>query len=501
MNNLMKTVMASVVWLMAGTTGYAQINELPRSVPEAEGVESGLIMDFFDGMMGMPQTEIHSIMVLRHGKVIAEMYAAPFEPEYGHTVFSASKTFTSAAIGIAIGENRLRVTDRVASFFPELLPERISDDLAEMTIHDLLIMGSCINLDQTVRGLESDWLKAYFAKGTQKPGEKFRYDSIATYTLSAIIQKVTGMTLLDYLKIKLFEPLGIKDVNWEISPDGITTGGWGLHIQSESLAKFGQLLLDKGMWNGERIISEEWVGEMMKNHIDTGTCGYGYQMWVEGYPGTARADGAYGQYVIVVPAKDMVFVVTELTTVIGNGSLQKNLIWDLIPKISDGALPPSKEYAKLARKSSDYALPKMKGKSTSSLSRHYNNRTYTLEENYLGWDKISFSFGKNLITAHITERDGNTFNMVFGHNTWEKTTISTCPPAPLVQYPNQLKGLDVTFMTAGNYAWPAKDSLRLKVYYVNWISSIDITVRFEDSGIIMNVTQMFDQHTFIKGAL
>ncbi len=495
----MKHILTAILWIILAVAASAQTHELPRSNPEAEGVESGLIMEFFDGLMKLPQTEIHSVMVMRHGKVIAEMYPEPFSPDYGHTVFSASKTFTSAAIGIAIDENLLRVTDRAAAFFPELLPDEVSDNLAEMTIHDLLIMGSAINLDQTVRGLEGDWLKTYFAKSTSKPGSEWRYDSIATYTLSAIIQKVTGMTLFDYLKIKLFEPLGIKNAAWEISPDGITAGGWGLHIQSESLAKFGQLLLNKGVWEGKRIISEEWVNLMMKEHISTGTCGYGYQMWVEGYPGTARADGAYGQYVIVVPAKDMVFVFTELTTIIGNGSTQKAMVWDFIPKVQADTLPASQDYAKLVKKSHEYAHPKIKGSSKPRLPKDYAGRTYTLEDNYLGWRNIGFEFRKDMTIVNIKDKDGNESDLAFGYNSWETHTLSTCPPPPLVQYPDQLNGLDVTFMTAGNYAWTAKNLLRMKLFYVNWISSMDIYVHFENGGILLEVTQMFEEPVVIKG--
>ncbi len=496
----MKRGLAVAVGVMAAAVvGYAQTNELPRSCPEAEGVESGLIGEFFEELMELPQTEVHSVMVMRHGKVIAEMYPEPFSAEYGHTVFSASKTFTAVAVGIAVDENLLRVTDRAAGFFPELMPEEISDNLAEMTIQDLLTMSSAITLDETVRGLEKDWLKTYFSKETHKPGTEWRYDSIATYTLSAIIQKVTGMTLFEYLKIKLFEPLGIREAAWETSPDGITVGGWGLHIQSESLAKFGQLLLDKGVWNGERIISEEWVEQMMADHINTGTCGYGYQMWVEGYPGTARADGAYGQYVIVVPAKDMVFVFTELTTIIGNGSAQKALVWDMIPKIGDEVLPTSEDYEELVRRSEEYALPMMRGRAKSSLSKGYEHREFVLDDNYLGWEGISFEFGKERVMARIRERGGNVFEVPFSYGSWEKAVVGTTPPPPLVQYPNQLDGLGVAFMTAGNYAWVSKSHLRLKMYYVNWISSLEVNVHFEGEGIRLEVGQMFEEAVRVMG--
>ncbi len=493
----MKRISLAILGLSFLISIHAQTYDLPRSTPEAEGVESKLIMDYFENLMNLPKTEIHSVMVLRHGKVIAEIYPEPFAPEYRHTVFSASKTFTAIAVGIAIDENRLRVTDRVASYLIEHLPEEISDNLARMTVHDLLIMSSGIVPETNMRDHETEWLKTYFAKEVLLPGEKFRYDSIPTYMLSAIVQKVTGMTCFEYLKTKMFEPMNITDIGWEISPEGITVGGWGLHVQSEALAKMGQLLLNKGVWNGKRIVSAEWTEEMMKSHIDTGFCGYGYQMWVQGPEGTARADGAYGQFSVVVPSKDMVLVVTEFSMAEGNP--QTNSMWRMIPQINDEILVPGKDYKLLCKKMEEYSLPKMEGKASSSLSKVYNGRTFKLEENYLGWESISFNFGKNLVTAHITEKDGKEYDIAFGHKTWEKSTINTYPPYPLIQAMDRFKGIDCPFLAAGNYAWASKDSMKMKIYYVNWISSLELDVRFEDEGISLTITRYFDQHTTVKG--
>lgn len=163
-------------------------------------------------------------MVLRHGKVIAEAYPAPFAPEYRHTVFSCSKTFVGAAVGLAISENRLRLTDRVASFFPDQLPDSISANLADMTVRNLLNMTSGVTPDWNMRNVRTDWIKGYLGKQVKVPGEHFDYDSMSSYILSAIVQKVTGMKVLDYLRMKLFEPMHITDISWEASPEGINTG-------------------------------------------------------------------------------------------------------------------------------------------------------------------------------------------------------------------------------------------------------------------------------------
>ena len=237
----MKKLFLTISLAFGLLSAEAQTGDLPRVAPEQAGVKSKQVVAFFDSLMSFPKTDIHSAIVMRHGKVIGEIHPAPFKAEYGHTLFSCSKTFTSAAIGIAIGEHRLKLTDRLATFFPEYLPKEVSEWLSDITIEDLLTMRSGFVFFDEVRSEHLDWGKTYLNHPMNcKPGTKFQYDSLDTYLLSAIIQKVTGMTLLEYLKPRLFEPLHIEKVKWEVSPEGINTAGWGLYLQSESLAKFGQ---------------------------------------------------------------------------------------------------------------------------------------------------------------------------------------------------------------------------------------------------------------------
>ena len=259
-----KYILLSLLFcLLLGNTAYSQINELPRSTPEQEGVPSAIVSALLDSLFNIPQTDIHSVMMLRHGKVIAEVYPEPFKAEYQHTLYSCSKTFVSTAVGLAVDANLLRVTDRVATFFPDKLPTEVSPELASMTIHDLLIMASGIDPDGNLRANNTYWIKPLLAKPVKTPGKQFKYDSLCTYLLSAIVQQVTGKTVLAYLQEKIFADLHINKVSWEESPEGVTTGGWGLYLQPESLAKMGQLLLQKGQWNGKQLISETWVSQMM----------------------------------------------------------------------------------------------------------------------------------------------------------------------------------------------------------------------------------------------
>ena len=253
----MKRILLAIAFVALTLGANAQINDIPRSTPEEQGVPSKALIELFDAMHNMEQTDIHSMIVMRHGKVVGEFYPAPFAPQYQHTQYSSSKTLVSLAAGMAIDENRLRLTDRVATFFPEYLPDSICTNLADMTVRDLLTMQSGIKPDWGMRAKTTEWIKTFLGKPVpNKPGEVFAYDSMVTYMISAIVQKVTGKTVLEYLKEKMFSHMGVTVVNWEESPEGINTGGWGLHIQSESLAKVGQMWLDGGVWNGKQIVSK-----------------------------------------------------------------------------------------------------------------------------------------------------------------------------------------------------------------------------------------------------
>lgn len=487
--------------LLASLSVRAQINELPRSTPEAEGVPSKAIAALFDSLTALPQTDIHSVMVLRHGKVIAEIYPAPFAPQYRHTMYSCSKTFVGAAVGLAIADNRLRLTDRVGAFFPDLLPDSVSDNLAAMIVRDLLTMTSGITTDWNMRSLTPDWIRTYLAKPVQTPGKKFDYDSMCSYLLSAIVQKVTGMTLFDYLKLKLFTPMNITDVAWEISPEGVNTGGWGLYIQSESLAKFGLLLLNHGVWEGKKLLPAAWVEQMTSKQVEDTGDDYGYQMRMCEYPGAVRLDGALGQYVLIIPDKDMVVVITECMLIDGN--TQRRLVWNrLLPHVTDQILTPGKDYKLLQKKQFAYQLPLVKGKANSSVAQEYAGKRIALEQNKYDWQSLSLQFKPKEVVMTVTDKTGSTYDLLFGYKQWLKTSIEAYPPYSVTAV-GALKGIEGPFWVAGSYAWPSSSVLQLKAHYVNWISALGITFRFEGDSLLLNVTEnfTFGDGITIKGSL
>ena len=233
------------------------------STPEAQGVSSQGILDYLEAIRASTH-EFHSIMIARHGQVIAQGWWNPYRPEYPQMLYSLSKSFTSTAVGLAVAEGKLKVTDKVVSFFPDKLPQEVSPNLAALSVKDLLTMsvGHAEDSTGTLWGKE-DWVRQFLSLPIPNPpGTKFLYNSGATYMLSAIVQKLTGQKILDYLRPRLFQPLGIEDATWETCPRGINTGGWGLKLRTEALARFAQLYLQKGIvWNGKQIIPAAWVEE------------------------------------------------------------------------------------------------------------------------------------------------------------------------------------------------------------------------------------------------
>ena len=482
------------IGLMASLSANAQTNELPRSTPEEQGVPSKALVALFDSLHALPLTDMHAVVVMRHGKVIGEMYPKPYAPEYRHTMYSCSKTFVGIAVGLAIEDNRLRLDDRVAAIFPELLPDSVSKDLADMTVRHLLTMASGVKPDWNMRSRGKEWIRTFLSKPVEAPGTKYAYDSMVSYMLAAVVQKVTGKKLTEYLQERVFTPMNVTEWAWEESPEGVNTGGWGVHIQPESLAKFGQLILNEGRWEGKQLVSAEWIREMCKKHRETGREVYGYHIWhCGGHDGAVRADGALGQYVISVLDKDMVVVMTEAT--LGNGRDQRRLIWDvLLPHIQDESLPANKkDYQKLLKKQDGYKLAEVKGKASSAFASNWENKTIELGKNTFGWKSLKLNFGKKEVTMTVTETSGKTYELTFGYQQWMTTTFDAYPPYSITPI-DRFKGLEGPYYASGSYAWISKEELQLKAHYVNWVSALEMTFRLKEGGEV----ELHVQTNYIK---
>ena len=470
-------MIAAVATMMSLAAGAQTM--LPRSTPAAEGVEAKAITNFFDSLMTLDQTTMHHVMVLRHGKVIAEMHPAPFRQADVHTLYSESKTFTSLAVGLCVDDGLLRVTDRVINFFPGDVPDTISQNLADMTIRDLLTMTAGIKPDWNFRAVSLDWEKTFLAKWVaHKPGTKYQYDSMATYMLSAIVQRVTGKTVLQLLQNRLFDAMDIHDAQWELSPKGVCTGGWGLRISAESQVKMGQLLLQKGMWNGRQLISQNWVEEASKKQVQPykdGTTahekspGYGYQIWRSAWPGSFRADGAFGQYVMVLPNEDMVVLINGMGF---KTPSELKYIWtQLMPGVKDGPIAANaKDQKQLDRFCATAALPVVKGKATP---KSLIGKTITVGE---GANKVSVTFDA-AGQLHYTHAD---HSVTAANGKWLYETTAQQPHYSITPQ-DCFSGLKQEFTTAAEFGWNGK-KLTIETYWVDFITEETIEITLLDDG-------------------
>lgn len=292
---------------------------LPRSTPSAESIDAEGIRAFVDALESAHDVEPHSIMMMRHGSVVAEGWWAPYSPDRVHLLYSLSKSFTSTAVAFAIEEGLLSLDDTIISHFPEFEADITDPRSRSMKVRHLLAMASG-HRDETVERAAAidphDLVRGFLLMPPdEEPGSLFCYNQSCTYTLAAIVQKHSGQSLTDYLRPRLFDPLGIGDVAWIQDESGRQLGFSGFHAQTDAVARLGLLYLQGGLWNGERLLSETWVDDATSVHVDNSMWenpdwqqGYGFQFWIarHGY----RGDGAYGQFCVVLPEQDVVVAMT-----------------------------------------------------------------------------------------------------------------------------------------------------------------------------------------------
>lgn len=487
----MKTSISATVFALMLCLGVsAQNKTLPRSTPEEQGISSAAINAFLDSI-AKSKHEFQSFMLVRHGKVVAEGWWNPYRPDLKHTMYSLSKSFTATAVGFAQAEGKLKLTDKVISFFPDQLPDTVSDNLTKLSVKDLLTMSVGQEPDPTFTNTQAqDWVKTFLALPIKyEPGSRFLYNSMATYMLSAIVQKATGQKILDYLQPRLFEPLGISGIDWETDLQGVNTGGWGLRLKTEDIAKFAQLFLQKGKWNGKQVLPAGWAEEASTAHIiqhpeysqakrDSSDWeqGYGYQMW-RCRNGAFRGDGAFGQYAIIMPEQDAVIAITSETLDM-QGEL--NLIYSvLLPAFKDKALPPAKD-ARLTKRLKELSLPTKK-ETVSAKSSVVAGKSFTFEPNKLNIGSMSFDVKGNNYEVVINS-GSEKYLFKFAPDSWALGETTLAGPYLLMAATNNLKGLP-PFKVAGEYTWLDANTLELVIRYTESPHTRTMTCKFDGDKV------------------
>jgi CubicO group peptidase (beta-lactamase class C family) len=444
---------------------------LERATPESLGIPSGAITAWIDELERIAP-DYHSLMIVRHGRVAAEGWWAPNASNLDHALFSVSKSFTSTAVGLAIAAGHLGLDDAVVSFFPAEAPARISPNLAAMKVRHLLTMST--GQDQaTIDGADfgdgRDLVRRFLAYPVaDAPGTRFIYNTPATYMLSAIVQKCTGMNLVDYLQPRLFEPLGIERPTWEADADGVSMGGFGLRLRTEDVARFGQLYLQRGVWGGRQLVPAEWIEQATSLQIDTTPTlnpspdwlqGYGFQFW-RGRHGSFRGDGAFGQYCIVVPEADLV---VAMTAGVGPMNLGIESLWSLVlARLQPGPLPEDATSQQvLAARLADLRLVPHQGETSSPWEADLAGAEFAFAANEFGFDSIRLAFDAGGGTLFMGARNGPPGRLEFGRGEWR---IGDC--SALARWPGQSMAASSFWLSkplAASATWPRPGCLELDV--------------------------------------
>lgn len=377
--------------------------------PADVGVDPRSILNWIE-RMEKEKIGIHSFQIRRHDALIAEAAYEPYSLDGRHVLYSLSKSFTATAIGFAVQEGLLTVEDKLMSFFPDTLPAKPCPNMEKITLRHLLSMNSGHQDEPEIFAEDPRWTYNFLSSYIpHEPGSHFLYNTAATYMLSAVVTIVSGQTCHDYLKSRLYEPLGFSsDPWWELSPEGYNTGGFGLNLSVRDIGRFAQFCLHEGEWEGHQLLPAAWFREASHTWSDnsggkdaTGNewgQGYGYQFWICSPEGVYRGDGACGQFAIMMPKQNMTIAITSGTSDLGG--VMKGIWEEILPVLADEALAETDELmkaqAELEAKLSELRLwtPDLPGRSTDLeqvLADVEPARIFELSGNERGVRKLRFS--------------------------------------------------------------------------------------------------------------
>ncbi|MDA7680996.1 beta-lactamase family protein [Verrucomicrobiales bacterium] len=477
----------SLLWICLSSQIFSQDNKtnsnhLPRSSAASQNVDEVILEDFINSLDSKFKG-IHSVMILRNGKVICEGWWSPYREEDNHMLFSLSKIFTSTAVGMAAEENLLSIDDTVAQYFPNDLPDNSPYNLKAIRVRDLLTMTTGHQSEPPISANEISVRSFFETKVEHQPGTHFKYNTSATFVQSALIQKVTGQKVLRYLQSRLFEPLGISNPNWRDNYQGISLGGYGLRLRTEDIAKVGQLYLQKGRWGNKIIIKEDWVDMATSKQVSNGSNpdsdwnqGYGFQFWRCKFD-SYRGDGAFGQFCVVMPRLNAVIAITS-----GENDMASilNLVWDkFLPACY--TFPnkiKSNQHSSLNKTLKNLAIDGVAGYSTTVSEESYVNTSYTLNSNPLGFNSLKISQASYEQPLKISLiGDGKKIEFSAGYKFWTRTR-SDFPNGLMMDLKNE--------SLAAVYGWENSNILNVKVCATETPFNFSMKFKFEEKGVNFN---------------
>jgi CubicO group peptidase (beta-lactamase class C family) len=450
--------------------------------PEEEGISSENLLELIDKIDQDRDMEMHSLQVLRHGFRILNCNWKPYASEIPHAMFSLTKTLTALATGFALDDNLFSLDDKVVSFFPEYADEFMDEKMKDVKIRDLLTMRSgyfenlsgCGYLSQIHENLIRKFLRLPL---TYQPGEKFVYNSANTHMVSCIISKVTGMPEQMYLAKRLFEPLNIGPIQWDTDEYGNSTGSWGSYLSADEMAVIGQFMLQRGVWEGKRILSDSWFDLMSYHYVDVGDNRegyfYGYQVWSPG-DNSYMADGAFGQIIYIIPDYDSVLVMTRGMANTGNDKMIGNsrergwIYTSVFNKAADKPLPMNEDANNRLQNKIDNEYLSIRDYGIEPNVFQFQKAYYSMDSNFDGIKGIELEFWKNEIVFSIYDQTG-IHRIPCGKGSW-KTSYADIPGKEL----HHNREFDAMKMGA-RASWMNQKTLEISMAFLN-LQSVDTIV-------------------------
>ena len=465
--------------------------------PEELGIRSGDVMAYLDDLEAS-DTEMHGLMIMRHGKLCAQGWWAPFGPGIRHGLQSHTKTYAATAVGIAYTEGILRLDERIIDIFPEESPRDPSENLKLLTVRDVLCMGCGMD---TMPPPSRDWIREFLhTPVNHRPGTTYMYNSTGSTLLGAIVRAKTGLGLHDYLKPRLFDKIGIDadNLRWARMPDGMEVGGGGLWATTEDNLRLLKLYADGGVWEGERILAEDYVRLATTSQNDSASeaavnppatdnfLGYGFQIWMCKPEGAYRADGAMGQFTIVLPGQDMIIAITETAPGAHWAQRTLDITWDFAAKVTASEpLPEDPEaYARLTAKLGSLNVGNPPCQPCSPVIDRICGKTFRMTSGVFGpfggnfmsgegpdpLTEFSFTFDNYGCLWHIVTASGRQEDIRVGTGGLRLTNILG-------------KEEDATQLYLAHGSWTADDSFELRCRWLETCLEDIYTFRFEGDRV------------------
>lgn len=460
------------------------MNCFEKATPESCGISSKNLINFVEALIKGPEdNETHSFMLFRHGKLVCEGHFAPYTGEVPHVLYSVSKSFASMAIGFLVAEGKVNVDDYVHTYFPELIKDDINKENLKIKIHDLLSMSFGQQGEVVHEGSKNESgakLYDFFYRNKDiECGTMFRYDGNGSYMLAALVKKLTGMNIPEYLMPRLFEPLGIELPFYRKDSIGISIGASGMRLKTCDLAKIGLVYLNNGKWNGKQIIPESWVKLATKKHIPTNSStgadwqqGYCYQFW-KGRYNTTRLCGACGQMCVIMPDYDAVFVVNSGYTNANLSYVLDSFYENVMFNMKDQPLPEDKENnEKLDDVLSNLRLT-YKFSEMSPLANVISGNTYELAESgRYKFAKFDFTADEVKVTL-VSDSKSEEFTAGFNKPVTQKVIVDLVILEP-----------EDEFEVMGTACWTTRKNLEITLRILHTPAILKVVADFSDESEI-----------------